>query len=436
MSDNSGDTVSYPLRDYQSDTSEFTNREKEILEYINSKVAGGQTLKDILEFLYNETSSIMPCDRIGVAFTDESGKRLILHHVIASYEPLHLDRGYAADLRGSSLDRVFSDGTPRVINDLDEYLEANPGSKSTRLLVKEGVRSSMTCPLYVDQRVVGVLFRSSRKPDAYSLHEVKLHKAISERLSQAVEKAWRIEQLSSALNAYTEMLSFVTHELKSPLSSIITLGKTLNSGYFGDDPAKYEEMVVRMIDKAEYLNTIVNEYLNLSRIEEGRMSVKPVDVDLHNDIIEEAIDIIQPQAEEKNIQLEKQYDEKITTANCDPDLMKIVLHNLLSNAVKYGVDSGIVRVTTRNDDENLYIDVWNQGPGFPEEEKYRLFRRFSRIETDELMDQKGSGIGLFVSYNIAYLHGGRITADSKEGEWAQFTVEIPQPPKVDEKNHG
>ncbi len=436
MSTNPDNTVSYPLRDYRPDAAEFTAEEKKILEHINSKVAGGQSLKDILEFLYNETSSIMPCDRIGIAFTDESGKRLILYHVIASYEPLHLDRGYAADLRGSSLDRVFSDGTPRVINDLQEYLESNPGSRSTRLLVKEGVRSSMTCPLYVDQRIVGVLFRSSRKPGAYSMHEVKLHKAISERLSQAVEKAWRIEQLSSALNAYTEMLSFVTHELKSPLSSIITLGKTLNSGYFGDDPAKHEEMIGRMIDKAEYLGTIVNEYLNLSRIEEGRMSVKPVDVDLHNDIIEEAIDIVQPQVEERNIELEKIYDEKITTAKCDPDLMKIVLHNLLSNAVKYSDENGTVRVTTRHDDQNLYIDVWNQGPGFPEEQKYRLFRRFSRIEKDELMDRKGSGIGLFVSYNIAYLHGGRIVADSKEGEWAQFTVEIPQPPKVDENDQG
>ncbi len=430
MNDDNRKTLSYPLGEYQTDDNEFDQNEKEILSYINQKVAAGQNLKEIVEFLYNETSSIMPCDRIGIAFTDESGKRLILYHVVASYEPLYLDRGYAADLRGSSLDTVFKDGTPRVINDLKEYLQSNPSSSSTQLLVKEGVRSSMTCPLYVDKRVVGVLFRSAREPSAYSMHEVKLHKAISERLSQVVDKAWRIEQLSSALNAYTEMLSFVTHELKSPLSSIITLGKTLNSGYFGDNPEKTAEMVGRMIDKAEYLNTIVNEYLNLSRIEEDRMSIKPREVDIHHDIIDEAIDIIHPQVEEKNIQIERNYDSAITSAECDPDLMKIVLHNLLGNAVKYGIDGGTVRVTTRMEGKNLNIDIWNEGPGFPEEQKYKLFRRFSRIETDELMDRKGSGIGLFVSYNIAFLHGGRIVADSREGEWAQFTVEMPQPPEV------
>jgi signal transduction histidine kinase len=432
MNNDTGSTLSYPLREHQTDDREFNTKEKEILSYINQKVAAGQTLKDIVEFLFNETSAIMPCDRIGIAFTDESGKRLILYHVVAAYKPLHLDRGYAADLRGSSLDTVFQDGTPRVINDLQEYLQSNPQSRSTQLLVKEGVRSSMTCPLYVDQRVVGVLFRSSREPSAYSEHEVKLHKAMSERLSQAVEKAWRIEQLSSALNAYTEMLSFVTHELKSPLSSIITLGKTFNSGYFGNNPEKTAEMVGRMIDKAEYLNTIVNEYLNLSRIEEDRMSIRPKKVDLHRDIIDEAIDIVDPQLQEKNIQLEKNYDTAITSAECDPELMKIVLHNLLSNAVKYGIEKGTVRVTTRMEGKNLHIDIWNEGPGFPEEQKYKLFRRFSRIETDELMDRKGSGIGLFVSYNIAFLHGGRIVADSHEGEWAQFTIEIPQPPQVEQ----
>ncbi|HMB20320.1 MAG TPA: GAF domain-containing protein, partial [Spirochaetota bacterium] len=159
MNDDNRKTLSYPLGEYQTDDNEFDQNEKEILSYINQKVAAGQNLKEIVEFLYNETSSIMPCDRIGIAFTDESGKRLILYHVVASYEPLYLDRGYAADLRGSSLDTVFKDGTPRVINDLKEYLQSNPDSRSTQLLVKEGVRSSMTCPLYVDKRVVGVLFR-------------------------------------------------------------------------------------------------------------------------------------------------------------------------------------------------------------------------------------------------------------------------------------
>ncbi|NMB65052.1 MAG: GAF domain-containing protein, partial [Spirochaetes bacterium] len=239
----------------------LTPEEIKTLDTINQKIASGQSLIDIIEYLFKETQHIMPCDRIGIAFSDD-GKRLTLYHVVASYSPLYLDKGYTADLKGSSLETIFSNETPRIINDLEEYYKNNPSSESTRLLLKEGVMSSMTCPLYVEGRIVGVLFRSSRKKNMYSSREIALHQAIAERLSQAVEKAYRIEQLTQAINAYMEMLSFVTHELKSPLSSIVTLGTTLKQGYFGEIPEHCTNTIDRILAQAEYLLTIVNEYLN------------------------------------------------------------------------------------------------------------------------------------------------------------------------------
>ena len=88
--------------------------------------------------------------------------------------------------------------------------------------MREGVRSSLTCPLVVEGRVVGFLFRDSRRPQAFDAHHVQLEMAISERLSQAVEKAWRIEQLTAANHAYLEMLAFVSHEIKNPIASLVT----------------------------------------------------------------------------------------------------------------------------------------------------------------------------------------------------------------------
>ena len=207
--------------------------ERSILDRINQKVAAGETLKDIIDFLFNETRAIMPCDRIGIGILEENNTRLTLYYVVTSYTPVYLDTGYSSDIRGSSLSTIFNTGTPRVINDLAAYYNAHPGSESSKLLVREGVLSSMTCPLIVENRPVGLLFRSSRQRAAYSAREIKLHLAIAERLGQAVEKAFRIEQLSAAFNSYMEMLGFVTHELKSPLSSIIMLGATLTNGYMG-----------------------------------------------------------------------------------------------------------------------------------------------------------------------------------------------------------
>ncbi|MGQ9843768.1 MAG: GAF domain-containing protein [Spirochaetota bacterium] len=154
------DTISYIQGG--ADEVVFTQEESKVLNKINQKIASGQSLVEIIEYFFKETQHIMPCDRIGIGLSDD-GKRLTLYHVIASYNPLYLDKGYTADLKGSSLEKIFSDKTPRIINDLEQYYKKNPASESTSLLLKEGVMSSMTCPLFVDGRIVGVLFRSSRK---------------------------------------------------------------------------------------------------------------------------------------------------------------------------------------------------------------------------------------------------------------------------------
>ncbi|HQQ52160.1 MAG TPA: ATP-binding protein, partial [Spirochaetota bacterium] len=124
--------------------------------------------------------------------------------------------------------------------------------------------------------------------------------------------------------------------------------------------------------------------------------------------------------------IQQDYDDDVKVEG-DPDLLKIVMHNLLSNAVKYNSEHGLIRITAKRQDELCIIKVWNTGPGFPQQEKYKLFKRFSRIETEELLSRKGSGIGLFISWNIVYMHNGRIYADSAQGQYAEFTVELPLP---------
>ncbi|MBM4078806.1 MAG: ATP-binding protein, partial [Planctomycetes bacterium] len=111
----------------------------------------------------------------------------------------------------------------------------------------------------------------------------------------------------------------------------------------------------------------------------------------------------------------------------DPNLIKIVLVNLLGNAAKYGKDNGEIRLRVARPPDALQVSVWNEGPGFPESARSRLFRRFSRIETPELMKRRGTGVGLYTSWRIIQLHGGKIDAESEEGRWAEFSFRIPQP---------
>ncbi|MBN2078304.1 MAG: GAF domain-containing sensor histidine kinase [Spirochaetes bacterium] len=403
----------------------FTEGEERILDYINRKIAAGNSLREIIDFLFETIQPLVPCDRIGVSFIEEQGLRMTLYYVAANYKPLYLDAGYGADLAGSSLNKIFESGAMRILNDLECYSRDHPSSESTLLLIQEGILSSATCPLRVEERPVGLLFFSSKRRRAYSRRELAMHAAVSERLSQAVEKAYRIEQLSESINSYMDMLGFVTHELKSPLDSLIIMGNTLLQGYFGEVPERAEETIRRMVKRADQLSEMVHQYLNLSRFETG--SVKKVfrDADIMGEAIIPAIESIEPQMHERGMTLERNHPESAGTVFCDPSLIRIVVANLLSNAVKYGNEGGAIRITVTRAEEKFQCTVWNEGPGFPESEKKKLFRKFSRLESPELMKRKGTGIGLYTSWKIIRLHDGRIRGTSEEGRWAEFTFEIP-----------
>ena len=409
---------------------EFSAEESRVLATINQKVAAGNSLAEVMEFVFDATQEICPCDRIGVAFL-EDGDRLVSHWVRASYEPVLMGAGYAESLSGSSLRQVIASGRPRVLSDLEAYLAEHPASASTALLVREGVRSSMTCPLTVEGRPVGVMFRSARRPDAYDDHQVRLHLAIAERLAQAVEKAWRIERLAAANHAYTEMLGFVSHELKNPLASMVMDARTLTGGYLGPLAPRQIEVVERVARKSRYLLSLLKDYVNLARIESAELTASIVDgVDLTNDVIEPAVELVRSEIEERGSRLTRDLPAGPFPVCCDADLLRIVLVNLLGNAVKYGNPGGEIRVSARRESGSFSVSVWNEGPGFPESEKHRLFRKFSRLQTPALRDRNGSGVGLYTCWRIVELHGGRIRADSEPGRWAEFSFTIPDAPST------
>lgn len=418
------------LRDFV----ELSATENEALARVNQRVAGGRSLDEVMDLVYEETLPISPCDRLGLAFIEEDGARIVSRWTRAAYEPLLLVRGYTEDLRGSSLQALIEKGTPRIIDDLEEYLAGKPDSASSRLLVREGVRSSMTCPLRVDDRVVGVFFRSSRRVRAYDTHQVRLHLAIAERLSQAVEKAWRIERLEVAQQAYSEMLAFVAHELKSPLAGIVMDGTLLRDGYAGELSQRQTELIGRIMSKAGYLGGLVREYLDLARLEGGGLQAHLTPVDFVTAVFEPALEIVGGALEEQGSRLDRIFPIEPVVLAADADLLRIVVINLLGNAVKYGNSGGRIEARLTVTGNTIRFEVWNEGPGFPAEERSRLFRRFSRLQKPELARRKGTGVGLYTSWRIVQLHGGSMFAQSEHGQWAEFGFEFPlsgQPPALE-----
>ncbi|MBE0528457.1 MAG: HAMP domain-containing histidine kinase, partial [Thermoleophilia bacterium] len=284
-------------------------------------------------------------------------------------------------------------------------------------------------------------------PYTYGPNHIELQMAISERLSQAVEKAWRIEQLEEANYAYTQMLGFVSHELQSPVASMVTDARILSQGYLGDLTPEQRAKVLSMERKGQYLLSLVREYLDLARVEGGELRLAPRSrVDVMEEVVAEAVDLVRPQADAHGIHLMIcMPSPDLPLVCCDPTLLRVVTVNLLDNAIKYGNEGGDIRVKAEvtvdeKSGERLRISVWNSGPGFSHGQQNKLFRRFSRLDDPAFKSLRGTGVGLYNSWRIVQLHKGRITAESEQGQWAEFSFEIPagaecaKPPVVDSES--
>jgi signal transduction histidine kinase len=272
------------------------------------------------------------------------------------------------------------------------------------------------------------MFRSSRTRNQYTRRHVELQMSISERLSQAVEKAWRIEQLEEVNRAYLEMLGFVSHELKSPVASMVTDARLVADGYLGPVSPQQQRKLERLIKKGDYLLDLVREYLDMARVE-GRELQANVrhNVSLEREIVQPSIDVVRTQSEEAEMRIEIDAEQTPRLlVDCDPSLLRIVLVNLLGNAVKYGRRGGLIRVKIRAGRTGFSLSVWNEGEGFSTADRAKLFRRFSRLETPAT-SRRGTGLGLYTAWRIVQLHYGRVRAHSEHGHWAEFVLEIPQP---------
>jgi hypothetical protein len=406
---------------------ELTAYEEGLLEGVNQKIAAVTGVPQAVDYLFRATGELYDLDRMSIAFIEDH-TRVVSYYTHAEYSPILLKTGYAEDLHGSSLEQIIRSGQVRLLHDLQAYAEQNPQSRSTKLLLREGIRSSMTCPLTVDDRNIGLLFLSSRKPRSFDHIDIRRHQDVAERLSQAVEKAWRIEQLQAANTAYMEMLGFVTHELRSPVSSLVMTAELLRDGSFGEVQPKQQEKLDRILFQGQYLLTLIRDYLNLAKMETGQMDFNPeYAIPFTERVLEPAIAMVQPWLDGKEMTLEREYNPVDAVIDGDPDLLAIVATNLLNNAAKYGNKGGTIRCGFRRTAEEFAFWVWNSGPGFSEEQREKLFRKFSRLQDPALRKAKGTGVGLYTVWRIINQHGGRVFAESEQGAWARFGFTLAQP---------
>lgn len=408
--------------DPRTEQTGITAKDADVIESIRRTMTGGGSLEDLIAELLAGVRRMVDCDRLDIGLTDEKGKRIEVRHMAADYEPVAVTKGHTADVPQAVSDTIRREGHV-IIDDLRNGA-VSAGEGLFDLLGREGIRSIAAVPVIAGD-AVGFIACSSRTAGAFDGRTVSILADIALMLRYQVEKEYHLDQIEKNYRAYMEMLGFVSHELKSPVSSIVTLVTALAGGYYGRMDEKQREILARIVKKAEYLEALTSQYLNLARFESSMMELNPRLVDFMEDIVEPSIDLLMPQIEERGMKIERDYQAGILPVRCDPALVKIVMINLLGNGIKYGNRGGALKVSVKKGFKQFSFSVWNEGPGFSGEERHRLFKKFSRLQAAELIERKGSGIGLYVSWKIVRLHCGHIFAESEPGAWARFTVELP-----------
>lgn len=178
-----------------STTLEARFQEVNTLSKVTEKINAGLILDEVLNYVFESFWSIIPYDRIGLSLLEQNGTVVRARWARSDAPVMKITKGYSGSLQGSSLQRILETGQPRILNDLRQYLAEHPASESTRLIVEEGMRSSLTCPLIAAGKPIGFIFFSSMEAQAFKNAHIEIFLQIAGELSMMVEKARLYEEL-------------------------------------------------------------------------------------------------------------------------------------------------------------------------------------------------------------------------------------------------
>jgi signal transduction histidine kinase len=318
--------------------------------------------------------------------------------------------------------RVFASREPLIIKDYQTWEGRTAVGQET------GLHACIAVPLIRSGRALGALGIRSYDPTVtYSADDAQMLGLFADQAAAALttveafsRQRQAVEQLERLNRAKSEFVSIVSHEFRTPLTGIQGFSEMMR-----DEQLSMEEMreYAGDINKdVQRLNRMINEMLDLDRMESGRMTIhrEPMDI---NAVVGEVVDRVRPNAPNHTLMLDLQPD--LPQIQADRDRMTQVASNLLSNAVKYSPTGGRITLSTRAEGDQLLFDVRDEGLGIPKDSLETIFERYSRVDSQATKDIQGTGLGLPIVRQIVQLHGGRVWAESELGRGSVFHVVIP-----------
>jgi signal transduction histidine kinase len=311
-----------------------------------------------------------------------------------------------------------------------------PGAHESRLrenLIESGIRAVLAMPMVREGRLIGSLVVSRNRPGDFPAETIELLRTFATQSALAIQNARlfreiedKSRQLEAASRHKSEFLANMSHELRTPLNAIIGFSEVLMQRMFGELNAKQDEYLRDIYDSGRHLLSLINDILDLSKIEAGRMELELTDFDPPT-AIDSALTLVRERATRRGIALQKTLDERLGQVQADERKVRQVVLNLLSNAIKFTPEGGRIEIHAVPVDGSVEVSVTDTGVGIAPEDQAAVFEEFRQVGASAAR-QEGTGLGLALCRKFVELHGGTIWVTSAVGAGSTFTFRLPVRP--------
>ena len=364
---------------------------------------------------------------------DESGRNAIIHASTgdAGKEMLRNEHQLRVGAK-SIIGHVTSSGTPYVVNNVfeDPYHFPNPLLPDTK--------SEAAIPLMIGNKVIGALDLQSTKLEAFTPEDISVLHTLADQIAVAVEntRAYEltvqaVDDMRNADKIKSQFLANMSHELRTPLNSIIGFSRVILKGIDGPVTELQQQDLNAIYNSGQHLLNLINDILDLSKIEAGKMEITLEENVNLSDLINSVMSTVVGLIKDKPIALKHNLSTDIPPLRVDPTKVRQILINLFSNAAKFTdegsitIDAGLQKTETGL--QEVLISVTDTGTGIAEHDQNKLFQPFSQVDASATRKTGGSGLGLSISRHLVEMHGGRIGLSSEPGKGSIFFFTLPVP---------
>jgi signal transduction histidine kinase len=293
-----------------------------------------------------------------------------------------------------------------------------------------GFRAMLAVPLLREDKLIGSLVVGRKTPGQFRKETVHLlenlaaHSALAihnAQLFREIEEKGR--QLEIAGKHKSEFLANMSHELRTPLNAILGYTQLILDKIYGDVPEKIREVLERLEKNGVHLLGLINNVLDLSKIEAGRLSLSLNDYSME-EVVQTVFTAVESLAAEKNLALKVTVPRSLTAGRGDGQRIAQVLLNLVGNAIKF-TEEGEVRVDVTTSNGNFLVSVSDTGPGLSEADQQKIFEEFNQADNSSTRKKGGTGLGLSIARRITEMHGGQIWVESSLGKGSTFRFTVP-----------